>query len=134
MTMRGRIESAFASFGRWVIRCRWPAILFCLALSFGLISGLQHFRIDNSDEAFLPKNDPDVLRRNALIGLGNQADLANVGVIAAFLGHHNPVLRAHAAWALGRMDDDRTSAALRSAHQGETDETVRKEIEAALNR
>ena len=53
---------------------------------------------------YLPKNDADVLRRNALIVLGNQADRANVGVVSGFLGHSNPVLRAHAAWALGRMD------------------------------
>ena len=82
---------------------------------------------------YLPKNDPDVLRRNALIVLGNQADPANVGVIAAFLGHYNPVLRAHAAWALGRMDDDRSRPALRFAHQGETHEMVIAEIEAALS-
>ena len=63
--MRGRIESAFTSFGWWVIRWRWPAILFCLALSFGLSSGLQHFRIDNSDEAFLAKDDPERVRYEA---------------------------------------------------------------------
>jgi predicted RND superfamily exporter protein len=63
--MRGRIESAFTGFGWWVIRWRWPAILFCLALSFGLISGLRHFRIDNSDEAFLAKHDPERVRYEA---------------------------------------------------------------------
>lgn len=65
VTMRDRIESAFASFGWWVIRRRWPAILLCLALSAALISGLQHFRIDNSDEAFLPKGDPERVRYEA---------------------------------------------------------------------
>ena len=65
MTLRGRIESAFEAFGWWVIRWRWPAILFCLALSLGLISGLQHFRIDNSDEAFLAKDDPERVRYEA---------------------------------------------------------------------
>ena len=55
--LRGDIESSFERFGWWVIRWRWPTIVACLLLSFGLISGLQHFRIDNSDEAFLPADD-----------------------------------------------------------------------------
>ena len=81
---------------------------------------------------YLPKNDADVLRRNALIVLGNQADRANVGVVSGFLGHPNPVLRAHAAWALGRMDGRDAESALRLARQDETDEVVLGEIEVAL--
>ncbi len=65
MVLRGKVESVFASFGWWVIRWRWLAILSCLALSFGLISGLQHFRVDNSDEAFLPTDDPERERYEA---------------------------------------------------------------------
>jgi predicted RND superfamily exporter protein len=65
MTLRARIESAFERFGWWVIRWRWVAILACLMLSFGLISGLQHFRIDNSDESFLPKDDLERVRYEA---------------------------------------------------------------------
>ena len=53
MTVRGRIESSFEQFGWWVIRWRWITILSCLMLSFSLISGLQFFRIDNSDEDLL---------------------------------------------------------------------------------
>ena len=83
---------------------------------------------------YLPKNDADVLRRNALVVLGNQADPRNIGALAGYLGHRNPVLRAHAAWALSRMGDERTMAALQLAHRGETDEIVRTEIEAALDR
>jgi predicted RND superfamily exporter protein len=48
-----------------VIRWRWTAIFLCLVLSFGLISGLRYFRIDNSDESFLPKNDPERVRYEA---------------------------------------------------------------------
>ncbi len=65
MTTRGRIEAAFARFGWGVIRWRWLVILSCTTLSFGLISGLQYFRIDNSDEAFLAKDDPERLRYEA---------------------------------------------------------------------
>ncbi len=65
MTTRGRIESAFTRYGWWVIRWRWLAIFLCTTLSIGLISGLQHFRIDNSDEAFLAKDDPERVRYEA---------------------------------------------------------------------
>ena len=82
---------------------------------------------------YLPKHDTDVLRRNALIVLGNQADPASVGVLAGYLGHPNPVLRSHAAWALGMILDESAWAALRLAQQTETDETVGDEIKAALS-
>jgi predicted RND superfamily exporter protein len=65
VTLRGQIESAFERFGWWVIHWRWAAIAVCLTVSFLLISGLQHFRIDNSDESFLPRNDPERARYEA---------------------------------------------------------------------
>ena len=48
-----------------MIRWRWLAIFLCTTLSIGLISGLRHFRIDNSDEAFLAKDDPERVRYEA---------------------------------------------------------------------
>ncbi len=65
MTVRGRIESAFTQAGWWVIRWRWLVILVCLLISAGLTSGLQYFRIDNSDEAFLPEDDEERMRYEA---------------------------------------------------------------------
>jgi len=59
---------------------------------------------------YVPKRDPDHLRRNALLVLANTGDGA-APVIAAtierYLRHPNDVLAAHAAWAalrLGRAD------------------------------
>ncbi|MBW2388675.1 MAG: MMPL family transporter [Deltaproteobacteria bacterium] len=65
MTLRGRIESSLARFGWWIIRFRWVAIVACLAVSIGLTSGLRYFWIDNSDEAFLAKDDVERLRYEA---------------------------------------------------------------------
>lgn len=59
---------------------------------------------------YIPGRDPDHVRRNALVVLGNTADPADAEVaaaLAAHLAHPNAVLRSHAAWAarrLGRHD------------------------------
>src|SRR5690606_12248872 len=59
---------------------------------------------------YVPRRDPDHLRRNALVVLGNVADgrdPAIEGALVRHLRHPNSVLRAHAAWAarrLGRAD------------------------------
>ena len=50
------------------------------------------------------------MRRNALVVLGNTAapdDARGVATLQRYLGHPNPVLRRHAAWAcrrIGRAD------------------------------
>jgi epoxyqueuosine reductase len=44
------------------------------------------------------------LRRNAAVVLGNLGDAAAVPALAGALGDPDPVLRGHAAWALGRLD------------------------------
>ena len=59
---------------------------------------------------FIPRRDPDHLRRNALVVLGNVGsgeDPAVVATVGTYLRHLNPMLRSHAAWAarrLGRAD------------------------------
>jgi len=59
---------------------------------------------------YIPRRDPDHLRRNALVVLANTARRDDVDAGAAverYLGHANPLLRGHAAWAarrLGRAD------------------------------
>ena len=61
MTVRGRIEAGFESWGRWVVRRRWLALLLCAALTTLLVSKLPEIRVDNSDEAFLQEDDPERL-------------------------------------------------------------------------
>lgn len=59
---------------------------------------------------YIPRREPRYLRRNALVAVGNseQGDqLAVVQTLIRYLGHPDPMLRAHAAWAarkLGRTD------------------------------
>ncbi len=70
--------------------------------------------LEASDEAVMARvgrwyvagRDPDVVRRNALVVLGNVGradDPATVAVLGAYVAHPDPVLREHAAWAARRI-------------------------------
>jgi epoxyqueuosine reductase len=55
---------------------------------------------------YIPQRQPRYVRRNALIVLGNTADPAAPGVSAALeraLADPDPIVRAHAVWAAGRL-------------------------------
>jgi epoxyqueuosine reductase len=70
--------------------------------------------------------------RNTMIALGNCARPAVAAPpLAAALEHPEPLVRGHAAWALGRLGE---LAALRARQPHERDDDVRREIEAALER
>jgi epoxyqueuosine reductase len=74
-----------------------------------------------------------VLRRNAAVALGNGLDRADVPALAAALrGDPSPLVRGHAAWALGRIGSPRARADLRAAALEETERTVLDELAAAL--
>jgi len=73
------------------------------------------------------------LQRNVAIALGNSGDGAAVPALARALREAAPVVRAHAAWALGRLGGPAAAQALRVARAGEADETVREELAAALD-
>jgi epoxyqueuosine reductase len=70
------------------------------------------------------------LVRNACVALGNLGDRRAVPALHAALAHPEPLVRGHAAWALGRLDARR---ALAGALPFETDPSVREEILAALD-
>lgn len=77
---------------------------------------------------YIADRDPDLVRRNALVVLGNTAGLPLAPsveqVLVRYLGHGHPLLRAHAVWAakrLGRSD-------LLPAVGLEDDEDVRAEL------
>ena len=72
------------------------------------------------------------MRRNACIALGNGGDLGAVVPLVVALGDAEPLVRLHAAWALGRIGGGDAAAALRGAWGEETDEAVREEIGLAL--
>jgi epoxyqueuosine reductase len=72
------------------------------------------------------------LQRNVAVALGNSGDRAAVPALARALREAAPLVRAHAAWALGRIGGADATAALRFALASEEDSEVKAEIEAAL--
>jgi epoxyqueuosine reductase len=72
------------------------------------------------------------LQRNVAVALGNSGNRAAVPALAHALREAAPLVRAHAAWALGRIGGADAVEALRSAFVAEGDGEVRAEIEAAL--
>jgi epoxyqueuosine reductase len=73
------------------------------------------------------------LARNAAVVLGNTGDRRHVAALgAALLSHDEPLVRGHAAWALGVLGGDAALDALRSAHATERDDYVRDELGEAL--
>jgi epoxyqueuosine reductase len=74
-----------------------------------------------------------ILRRNAAVAMGNLLDRADVPALEeAVLADPHPLVRGHAAWALGRIGSPRALATLRVRLGAETDELVSDEIRAAL--
>ncbi|HET7094088.1 MAG TPA: tRNA epoxyqueuosine(34) reductase QueG [Thermomicrobiales bacterium] len=73
------------------------------------------------------------LARNAAVALGNVGTDADIPALAeALAGHDEPLVRGHAAWALGHLGGHAARAALDAARWREPDEAARCEIEAAL--
>lgn len=76
--------------------------------------------------------DPLLLKRNAVVALGNSGDPAAIPALERMLHDNAPILRGHAAWALGRLGGAAAVSALRKAREEEADDTVIGEIDAAL--
>ena len=74
----------------------------------------------------------DGLRRNAAVVLGNLGEPGAVPALGKALADPDPVLRAHSAWALGRLQGGRRW--LDARLPSEVDPQVRDEIRAALAR
>jgi epoxyqueuosine reductase len=72
------------------------------------------------------------LLRNVCIALGNVADRGSVPALAGALGDPEPLVRGHAAWALGRLGGAAARAALEGALSREADAWVREECGVAL--
>lgn len=70
--------------------------------------------------------------RNVAVGLGNWADPSAVPVLSQGLKDPHPLVRAHAAWALGRVNSAEAAGALREALTDEESPEIREEIERAL--
>jgi epoxyqueuosine reductase len=82
--------------------------------------------------AILRANRKQMLR-NACIVLGNSKSEAALPYLEKALAHEAPLVRLHAAWAVGQISHARANSLLQSSLLKEEDEAVRSEIQTALN-
>ena len=71
------------------------------------------------------------MQRNACVALGNLGDVSAVDALGRALRQGEPLVRRHAAWALGRIGGAEAAALLSEAARAETDPDVLDEIAAA---
>ncbi len=123
---KARVGAAYAELTRDAENRARPELVELLLLTDG------EFRERFRQSAVL-RAKPDGMRRNVCVALGNIADPATVSPLARVLQDDDaPVVRGHAAWALGRIGTADAAAALRAALTRERDDGVREEITAAL--
>jgi len=72
------------------------------------------------------------LARNAAVALGNSANPAAIPALTAALADADPLVRGHAAWALGRLGGAAARGALDAARRREPSAEARGEIDTAL--
>ncbi len=70
--------------------------------------------------------------RNVAVALGNWGSPEAVPALVRALADAEPLVRGHAAWALGRIGSDAARAALSAQRPRESDGWVRQEIDSAL--
>ena len=83
--------------------------------------------LDRHGRWYVPRRDPQILRRNALVVLGNIGDGTDPAHVAALhdaLADDRPLVRAHAVWAAGRLGRHDLLEGLAA----ETDPVVRAEL------
>jgi epoxyqueuosine reductase len=74
------------------------------------------------------------LLRNAAVALGNSGDRRVVPALIQALQDLEPLVREHAAWALGQLGGTEARNALEARLESETEESVLESIQAALTR
>jgi epoxyqueuosine reductase len=72
------------------------------------------------------------LLRNVAVALGNSGSPRAVPALVSALLDHEPLVRGHAAWALGRIGGAEALTALQARLKTEVDSDVRDEIEQAI--
>lgn len=71
--------------------------------------------------------------RNVCVALGNSGDPQAIPALTKALYDHEPLVRGHAAWALGRIGGTQAQEALQCVLKTEEDQDVQKEIRCALS-
>jgi epoxyqueuosine reductase len=74
------------------------------------------------------------LLRNVAVAIGNSGDAESVPALIEALSDREPLVRGHAAWALGVLGGQAATVALRASEVTEDEPSVLKEITAALQR
>jgi epoxyqueuosine reductase len=74
------------------------------------------------------------LLRNVCVALGNWGDPVAVPALARAVQDPEPLIRGHAAWALGRIATEEARQELEQALNVEEDEWVREELRQAVDR
>ena len=72
------------------------------------------------------------LQKNACVALGNQREEKGVPALVSALGSSEPLVRGHAAWALGQIATPEAINALEESRASESDPYVQEETGAAL--
>jgi epoxyqueuosine reductase len=72
------------------------------------------------------------LKRNVCVALGNIGNPIAVPTLITILNSSEPLLRLHAAWALGKIGGEITQKMLISALRTERDDSVLEEIHLSL--
>jgi epoxyqueuosine reductase len=67
------------------------------------------------------------------VALGNWASPTAIPALVHALRDAEPLIRGHAAWALGRIGSEKARQALERAFLSESDEWVRQEFHQALS-
>ena len=71
--------------------------------------------------------------RNVAVALGNSGETEAIAALIPALKHDEPLVRSHAAWALGQVGSAGVMEALREALETEEIEEVLNELNAAIN-
>ena len=71
--------------------------------------------------------------RNVLVAVGNSGNKEYIKYVKGLLGDDEPIIRAHAVWALWRLEGGDCLAELEHLLETETDEEVLKEIRYAVD-
>ena len=102
-----------------------------------LLAASDRYLLDRYAHFYMPRRRPGILRRNAVIALGNAYAGTRrpevLGVLEDYLNHDDPQLRAHSAWAIGRIGGETVQALLEAHLDAEQVPETREEIEQALS-